>query len=471
MSEWSLAIRNLLRNRRRSLSTLLALAVGLTAILLFSGFKANLGYTMLTAFVRSGGHLQIQHRDYFLYGSGNPTAYAIADYADLLEEIRSDVVLEPMLSMATPMLRFGGLAGNFDAGISRTVIGTGYVAQDMGRMRQWNQFRIPNARPQFMLEGTPSDAAVVGMGLARVLQLCAALHLEGCPAPAPLDSTPTPKAAAGLPSDIALLAQEEHRATTSKQAPRTSGARIELLSSSVRGAPNVATLDVVAAEDQGFKELDEISVILNLGYAQSLVFGRGPPKITAILVQLENSADQGVAARRLREILDRRSATKDLVVRTFSELNPFYVQSEQLFSVIFDFISILIGGIVLFTVVNTMNAAVVERTVEIGTLRAIGLRRQGIRRLFVIEGLVLGCAGAIAGIIAALVLAALINHSGLTWLPPGSSEQLPLQLRVLGERTTVAVSTLGLIFIASASAWWPAWHAAKMKVVDALRHA
>ena len=155
MADWSLALRNLMRNRRRSLSTLIALAIGLTAILLFSGFKANLTYTGLTAFVRAGGHFQIQHRDYFLYGGGNPTGYGIRDYERLLDAVRKDPVLQPMLLVATPFLRFGGLAGNFEAGISRTVIGTGYDAEDINRMRQWNEFEVPLARLGFRLAGTP----------------------------------------------------------------------------------------------------------------------------------------------------------------------------------------------------------------------------------------------------------------------------------------------------------------------------
>ncbi|MBV5331373.1 ABC transporter permease, partial [bacterium] len=70
----------------------------------------------------------------------------------------------------------------------------------------------------------------------------------------------------------------------------------------------------------------------------------------------------------------------------FRALNPSYVQTMQMFDTIFGFVFVLIGGIVLFTVSNTMNTTVVERTVEIGTLRAIGLRRGGIRQLFVTEG-------------------------------------------------------------------------------------
>jgi len=66
MMTLSLALRNLLRNRRRSLATLLAMAIGSTSILLFGGFSANINYMMHTHHVQTGGHLQIQHRDFYL---------------------------------------------------------------------------------------------------------------------------------------------------------------------------------------------------------------------------------------------------------------------------------------------------------------------------------------------------------------------------------------------------------------------
>jgi hypothetical protein len=94
MMTLNLAVRNLLRNRRRSLATLLAMAIGSTAILLFGGYSTNINYTMHTEYVRTGGHLQIQHRDFYLYGSGNPTAYAIADYKQIVPQSRADAVLQ-----------------------------------------------------------------------------------------------------------------------------------------------------------------------------------------------------------------------------------------------------------------------------------------------------------------------------------------------------------------------------------------
>ena len=113
---------------------------------------------------------------------------------------------------------------------------------------------------------------------------------------------------------------------------------------------------------------------------------------------------------------------------------------------------------------------VVSATLEIGTLRAIGLRQLGIRQLFVTEGVLLGLGGAVLGASTALLISAFVNRLGLEWLPPGSAEPLPLILRVWGEPGMILGTTLGLIVIATLSAWWPAYRAARLNVVDALRH-
>ena len=464
MMTWSLALRNLLRNRRRSLSTLLALAIGSASILVFGGYSANIKYIMKTGYVRNGGHLQIQHQDFYLYGSGNPSAYGIADYAKLMAAIRAEPGLQAMVAVVTPTLQFGGVAGNFAAGVSRTVIGTGFVAVDVNRMRQWNEFKLPLRPLRFVLEGARPDAAVVGTGVARVLRLCDALGIADCPGPM---VEPKPSGTA-LPADIAALALAETPATPA--AGSANDARIELLAGHANGTPNVASLQVLQAERQGFKEYDEVAVILQLAQAQKLVYGRSPPRATSIMVQLEKSDQITAAATRLKALMVTVAPQQTLAVLDFETLNPFYVQTVKLFDTIFGFIFVLIGAIVLFTVSNTMNTAVVERTVEIGTLRAVGLRQAGIRRLFVTEGFLLGLVGAVSGAVLAIALAGVVNQLGLTWLPPGSSEPLPLLLRVWGENQMMASTTLGLVVIAVASAWWPAYRAARLNVVDALRH-
>lgn len=480
MTTLMLAVRNLLRNRRRSLATLLAMAIGASSILLFGGYSKNIAYSMESAYVRTGGHLQIQHRDFHVFGSGNPVAYGIAD-ADaraILAAIRQDAALSAMVLVASPMLQFGGIGGNYAAGVSRTVIGVGLVAPEVERMRQWNDYDIRLVLPPFALLGSAPDAAVIGIGVARVLQLCGPLGVEDCAQPAVEPKSAADAAAvqaASLPDDIAALTAREASPSgpsfsAAASAPAANPARIELLASNARGTPNVVSLDIIRAESQGFKELDEVLVLLHLKQAQRLVFGKEPPKVTSLMVQLRHTDQLEAARARLLQLLPTAVTRQPVAVLDFRVLNPFFTQTLELFDTIFSFIFVLIGGIVLFTVSNTMNTAVVERTVEIGTLRAIGLRRSGIRALFVVEGLLLGLAGTLFGILCALLAAFVVNQLGLTWLPPGSAQRLPLTLRVWGETRMIVGTAVGLVVIATLSAWWPAYRAARLTVVDALRH-
>ena len=469
MKTLSIALRNLLRNARRSIATMLGIAIGAIAILLFGGYKSNINYSMQTAYVRVGGHLQIQQRDYFLYGSGNPSAYGILNYEQIIAAIQTDPELKKMISMVTPTLQFNGIAGNYSAGVSRTIIGNGIVAADQVKLRLWNPYALHLDTPELRLANSASDAGMVGLGLARVLHLCEALKISDCPQ----QERVVESSGTSIPTDIAALSSLE-----SDSRPAASGSirdadaarKIELLTSNPRGAPNVVSLNIIHAESQGFKEFDEIYVVLHLQQAQKLVYGAQRPKVTSIIVQLRDSDLTAAAKSRIETKLARYLQDESLVIRDYAFLNPFYVQSTQMFDTIFGFMFVLIGGIVMFTVSNTMNTTVVERTIEIGTLRAIGLRRSGIRLMFVLEGALLGLSGALAGLVLALGMAYLINHLDLHWLPPGSASPVPLELSVWGETTMIVGTTLGLIVMATLSAWWPAYRAARLNVVEALRH-
>ena len=229
MMTLALAVRNLERNRRRSITTLAAIVVGAVAILLFGGYTRNIRYGLQMGFVRSSGHLQIQHKDYFLYGSGDPAAYGIADYQHVMEVVRRDPVLAPMLTVVTPTLQLGGIAGNFDAGVSRTVLATGADVDGQNALRKWNDYGFTDNPRPLALTGTAHNAAVVGEGVARVLQLCGALGVRRCEAP---DKSREGAVASGaLPADLAALSTAE--AATS---PAHKETRIELLAATARGA-------------------------------------------------------------------------------------------------------------------------------------------------------------------------------------------------------------------------------------------
>lgn len=461
MNTWSLAWRNLLRNRRRSLTTLLAMVIGLVAILIFGGYRSNILYGTQTGFVQQTGHLQIQRKGYFLDGGDNPTAYGIAGYEALLARIRQDPVLAPMLVMATPTLQLGGIAGNFSAGVSRSVMAIGLIPEDRNRMLEWNDFGVISYAQPLPLVGAPQDAVLVGMGVARKLKLCALLDTSDC---VPGGGAKTAEGA-GVPDDIAALSSLEASART----PSAEN-RIEMLAATARGAPNVASLNVIKASNMGIKALDDVYMAMHLAQAQRLIYGAATPQVTAILIQLQHTAQIPAARQRLEALLTE-SGLAGLEVLDFEALNPIYRQTNEFMDSMFGFIALLIGVIVLFTIGNTMSTAVVERTAEIGTLRAMGLRRSGIRRLFLCEALQLGLIGAASGVVVALGVAYAINHSGWSWTPPGYAYAYLILVRVGEDLPLLAGSVTGIIGVTLLSAWWPARRAARSMIVDALRHA
>jgi putative ABC transport system permease protein len=464
MNTLFLAWRNLLRNPRRSLVTLTAMMLGLTAVLLFGGYVRYINYALQSDFVRVTGHLQVQHKDYLQFGSGNAAAYAVARYRDILVAIRKDLVLGPMLVVSTPTLQFGGIAGNYSSSVSRTVFISGLVVEDQNRMREWNDYGLQFISRPLSLLGTPLDAAIIGTGVARALRMCAELDVPDCAS----ESIRAKAQDGALPADIADLAAP--KALRSASESRRSQPRVEILAANARGAPNVAAVKVLSAEFQGIRELDDVYVGLHLSQAQRLIFGAQQPQATAIVLQLRHTSQIPAARKRLEEVLSSLFEDEPLSIVDYETLNPFYGQTLEMFAAIFGFISTLISAIVLFTVANTMSMSVVERTPEIGTLRAIGLRRSGIRAVFVSEGLLLGAFGAILGIGVTLVMAWIINQLGLTWTPPGRVEPVPLTVRLTDEHGMVLFSALGLVLVATLSALVPAVRASRMNIVEALRH-
>jgi len=205
-----------------------------------------------------------------------------------------------------------------------------------------------------------------------------------------------------------------------------------------------------------------------LALAQQLVYGRSEHKVTGIVLQLHHTADVPVARARLLAMIAERHLP--LEIRDYKELNPFFVQVVGLFSLIFLFLALIMVMIVLFAVVNTMTMNVLERTAEIGTIRAMGVRRASVRRLFLAEGAMLGAFGASLGVVMAFIAIALINHAGFQWTPPGNTDAIPFQLAWPTRPALLVGTWLGLVLVATLAALPPANRAAKSRIVDALRH-
>jgi putative ABC transport system permease protein len=464
MNLLELAWRNVLRNRRRTALTLAAIAVGALAIVLLGGYVSATIKAVQTDTVRQAGHLQILVPGYLDFGRGNVARFAIHDYEKLAERLRRDAELAPMLEVVTPLLQVQGVAGHFASGNSSSFAASGWVPKDRLAMLAWDGYAIgfpPNATR--LRDDRPLDG-VIGVGLAQLLDLCAALEIKQCaPAPKLLAQVDAP----AISSDLAALARQTR--TDAQPAAAHEPVAVELLAASSGGAPNVVRMNVARAERQGIRDIDLMFVSLPLALAQRLVFGPDDKGASALVVQLKQTAQIPHAQARIEAILKESGAT--LEVQDFKAIAPAYNQIVAFFMTMFRFVAILMGVVALFSVTNTVNMAIGERVTEIGTLRAIGLKRRHIRWMFVIEGWLIGLLGALIGVALALLIAKYgINTAGLSWTPPGRAAAVPIGIDLDGGTQIGIATVVALSVIACVSSWWPARRAARMEIVEALRH-
>jgi putative ABC transport system permease protein len=418
-----------------------AIALGAVALVLFGEYRGMAVVGLETDAVQGVGHLSVFQKGYFDFGSGRPEAYSISDYRAVMRLIESDPELKPMLSVVTPTITLGGIAGNAATDRSKTFFASGFVPSDRDKMRRWDEYRLyttVNNTP-FPMTDSEIDRGVVGRGLARILGLCAPSKVRSCPAP------PTPQS----PSTL------------------SGPPRLDLLSGA-GGVPNVVAFYVNRAQSQGAKEMDDSYVGMHLELAQRLLYGAGERKVTSIVIQLKRSEDTARARARLTALFAERKLALEL--RDFREMAPTFIQVITFLKVLFAFIAVILGTIVLFTIANTMGMSVMERTNEIGTARAVGVRRGGIRLQFLLEGAMLGVFGATAGILLAIVLTFAINHAGITYTMPISASPIPLYLMDENIGVLLIGVWLALASMAIVASIVPANRAAGMKVVDALRH-
>jgi putative ABC transport system permease protein len=461
MNSLDLAWRNVQRNRQRSIMTTAALAVGCTAALMFAGYANDTVQGLQTTTIRSDGHVQIVADGYLSFGQGAPGRFAVRDYQGLMAQIRRDPVLAPLTKLVTARLDIEGSAGNARLDTSTNFTGEGVITADQATMLAWDGLNTHIPPHASYLTEAGADDGVIGAGLAQLLGMCAELHVKHCermPDPAAPGVSP-----AGLPADLARLSG----AAPVAQAGTPS---IDLLAATANGVPNVVRLNVLAAERQAIRAIDAMYVGMPLGLAQRLVFGHPGAGVSAVVVLLNHTSDLDTAQQRL-EFLVRHAAQK-LDVLSFHEVSPVYDQIVGNYATIFGFVAVLISLITVFSVVNTIGMAVGERTVEVGTLRALGFQRGDIRRVFVIEGALVGLIGGLVGVAAAFVLADfVVNMAGLSWTPPGRSSAIPIRVDLLADMSLLPEFVLGLTVLAGLSSLSPAHRASRLDITEALRHA
>jgi len=122
-------------------------------------------------------------------------------------------------------------------------------------------------------------------------------------------------------------------------------------------------------------------------------------------------------------------------------------------------ISLIVGAV---GVTNTMYTSVLDRTKEIGIMKAIGAKNSDIMTIFLIESAVIGTIGGAAGIVLGALMAKVVEiAAGLTLLIP---------LKAYTGLDLIAGALLISLFIGAMAGLLPARKAASLEPVDALRY-
>ena len=238
------------------------------------------------------------------------------------------------------------------------------------------------------------------------------------------------------------------------------GASLTLLVSTTEGALNALDVTVKGVFSTGIADVDKRLLYTDISTAQKLLVTQ---RITSFGVFLNRMEATQPARARIGAALPR------LAVQTWLDQALFYKSVKELYNRIFGALGLIIGAIVIFVVANAMAMAIVERTREIGTLRALGTLPAQLIRSFALEGLMLGSIGAALGSLGALAISvALLIFPVQMPPPPGRSTGYPLQISI---DPLLYGATLGAILLLTmCAAALVARRSVAKPIVDALAH-
>lgn len=400
-------LRNLQRNFRRSLVAVMSIALGFAAASLFAGYTHTVyrGLSEQAIYGALIGHLTIEKKGYATLGRLHPEQYLFDQ--NEIEKI-SAVVNESLADIyIAPRLYLKGIISNGRA--STIFIAEGIDPHDMQILRG------PRGRTSGSLEENKPTSVTLAVDLAGMLGLKESSY-------------------------AALMLSTMHSQTN---------------------ALDVTVSDIFSTGNAGTNDK----------------FMYLPLKLAQTLYDAENRADRLTLLGQSRALtetdremlaLELKRAGMDVEIKTWQEISVFYRQVKAMFDMIFGFLLAIVTTIVVLSIANAMSMSVVERTREIATLRAIGLKQLGIIRLFVTEALLLVLVGCLLGFMITAAVRLGVNAADISYQPPNATDSVPLYIGLDISRILIAAVLLSILGVVSA--WFPARRAARLPVIDSLAH-
>jgi len=400
-TELKLALRNLARERKRTLISLAAIVVGVVGFLLAGGFIDWIFWAIRESAIDNGlGHIQISAKGYRDAGQADPNAYMLptnGSQKDAIARLPDVVAVSPRL-MVSGLVSHGEITVPF-AGEAVEPAVDARISKDIA------------------VDGEPLDAAspkgvILGRGLAHALNV--------------------------------------------KQ-----GDTLAFITTGASGGMSGVEGIVRGVYSTGVKAFDDVAVRMPLALGQQLMRTQ---RVHLWVVGIDDTAHTQAVANAIAPIL----AGSDKEMRTWLQLSDFYRKTVTLMSRQMLVVAVLIAIILVLGIANLLTMSTLERTGEIGTMLALGTPRSSVLRMHFMEGLLLGLAGAIAGLAIGGLLAAVISWIGIPMPPPpgrdtGYRAEILLSLPIILDAVALALAS------AAVAGAYPAWKASRMPIVDALR--
>jgi putative ABC transport system permease protein len=403
-----MAARNLLRGGRRTVSTLLAITVGLVGLTLLDGYITYSMNGLRETVIHSGtGHLQVvKSRAFFDEGDTDPFPFMLDNAPGMEKEIRS----MPEVKDVVPGMTFTAVvsANRKTATVMVTALPVDQARADLSRRTL--------EKGEDLAPGQ-TGRILVGRGVARKLGL-------------------------------------------------SPGQSLSLFALTKGGGVNTQTYTVSGTTSTIIAAVDNVSVFMDLGDAQSLV---GADSVPQLIVFLNRTSDTARVASRIRHSPLAGSSGAARAVRTWEELSPYYRQANSAYQLVLAVARLIVLIVALFSISGTLSLSVMERLREVGTLRAFGTRRPRVVLMLLFEGLILGVGGAIAGCLAGGGVSGLINVLGGITMPPQPGTSQAFRILFTPEVSKYFANAGWVLAASAAGALFPGMLASRRKIAELLR--
>lgn len=226
---------------------------------------------------------------------------------------------------------------------------------------------------------------------------------------------------------------------------------------------NAVNLDLGAEHTSGMELLEESLVLIPFKKAQELMGTEGAESIS---IYLNPGRDISQFKENLDQDLKKISDDFETYFYFDEKINAVYMGTLGFLLAMGGFIVFLIGTAVSLTIVNSLAMGIIERTKEIGTLRAVGFTVKDINRVFISENLILCFFSMVIGAVLVAIISSIVNSLNIRFTPPGVSGSI--QFRLVWNLTIATIVTSFIFLLTWISAKIVMARKSQTKLIDLL---